>query len=174
MSTRNAETAPRGREEEALVRRAMVELSRAFPGALVMRNEANACVSLLRACQREVSKALGGDVHTLAVVQKALNQAMGMTPEAIKYGLGVGSADVIVCHGGRFVAEEFKSEKGRLSEEQERWGSWVERAGGLYVPVRSVDEAIEGVRRAGDGSRAEAQAECDRANADVRRMRDGR
>ena len=148
MSSRNAETAPRGREEEALVRRSLVELSRAFPGALVMRNEANACVSLLRACQREVAKALGGDVHTLAVVQKALNQAMGMTPDPIKYGLGVGSADVIVCHEGRFIAEEFKSVKGRLSEEQERWGSWVERAGGLYAPVRSVGEAIEGVRGA--------------------------
>ena len=150
MSTRNAETAQpaRAREEEALVRKAMVELSRAFPGALVMRNEANACMSLLRACQREVSKALGGDVHSLAVVNKAINTAFGMTPDMVKYGLGVGSADVIVCHEGRFIAEEFKAEKGRLSEDQERWGSWVERAGGLYVPVRSVGQAIDGVRGA--------------------------
>jgi hypothetical protein len=153
MTARNAETASpertRSREEEELVRRALPELSRAFPGALVMRNEANACMSLLRACQRETAKALGGDVHTLAVVQKAINTAFGMTPDAIKYGLGVGSADVIVCHEGSFIAEEFKSEKGRLSEDQERWGSWVERAGGLYMPVRSVSEAIEAVRRRG-------------------------
>ena len=145
MFTRNAETAPRGREEEALVRRSMVELSRAFPGALVMRNEANACVSLLRACQREVSKALGGDVHTLAVVQRALNTAMGMTSEPIKYGLGVGSADVIVCHGGRFVALEFKAPGGAQSDEQRTWQSWVERAGGVYAVVRTMGEAVEAV-----------------------------
>lgn len=123
----------------------MIELSRAFPGALVMRNEANACVSLLRACQREVSKALGGDVHTLAVVQRALNTAMGMTSEPIKYGLGVGSADVIVCHGGRFVALEFKAPGGAQSDEQRTWQSWVERAGGVYAVVRTMGEAVEAV-----------------------------
>ena len=145
---RNAETAQptRAREEEALVRRAMVELSRAFPGALVMRNEANACMSLLRACQREVSRALGGDVHTLAVVERALNTAMGMTPDMIKYGLGVGSADVIVCHGGRFVALEFKAPGGAQSDEQHTWQSWVERAGGVYQVVRTVGDAVEAVR----------------------------
>ena len=136
----------RSREEEALVRRSMVELSRAFPGALIMRNEANACMSLLRACQREVSRALGGDVHTLAVVNKAINTAMGMTPDMVKYGLGVGSADVIVCHGGRFVALEFKAPGGQQSDEQRTWQGWVERAEGAYRVVRTVDEAVEAVK----------------------------
>lgn len=151
MTVRNAETAqPRSREEEALVRRAMVELSRALPGVLVCRNEANACVSLLRACQREVEKALGGDVHTLAVVRRALSTAMGMTPDAVKYGLGVGSSDVIVCYGGAFVALEFKAAGGVQSDEQRTWQSWVERAGGVYAIVRTVGEAIETVRRAAE------------------------
>jgi hypothetical protein len=106
-------------------------------------------MSLLRACQRETAKALGGDVHTLAVVQKALSAAFGMTPDAIKYGLGVGSADVIVCHEGSFIALEFKAPGGAQSAEQRTWHSWVARAGGAYAIVRSVSEAIEAVRRRG-------------------------
>ena len=62
-----------------------------------------------------------------------------------------GMPDLTLIHpaGHGFIMAELKTDKGRLSEEQERWGSWVERAGGLYVPVRSVGEAIDGVRGAG-------------------------
>ena len=136
----------RNRDEERLLRDSLIALSRAFPPALVMRNEANASMVLFQACQRECKAILGGDAHTVAVIKKALNAALSKMSPSIKYGLGVGSADVIVCHEGRFVALEFKSVNGAQSNDQRTWEGWVRRAGGSYCVVRSVDEAIAAVR----------------------------
>jgi hypothetical protein len=137
MTTRN-------RGEEELVRVALPALCRAFPSALIMRNEANACTALMRACCREVARVLNG--HDLLAAQEAINRAYATIPDGVKYGLGVGSADVIVCHGGRFIAEEFKTPDGVQSPAQHAWEGWVKRAGGVYEVVRSVEESIEVVR----------------------------
>jgi hypothetical protein len=60
----------------------------------------------------------------------------------VRYGLGVGSADLVGIYKGRFIAVEVKAEKGRQSPEQKAWQACVERAGGLYVLARSVEEAL--------------------------------
>jgi hypothetical protein len=134
MTTRN-------RGEEELVRTALPALCRAYPEALVMRNEANACTALMRACCREVARVLSG--HDLLAAQDAISRAYSTIPDGVKYGLGVGSADVIVCAGGRFVALEFKTPDGVQSPAQRTWEGWVDRAGGVYEVVRSVEEALE-------------------------------
>lgn len=135
----------RSRPEETIVRQALPALSR-VPGVLALRNEANALTALLANARREIGKALDGAERDAALA--ALNRAYSMMPDSIKFGLGVGSADVVCCVGGRFVALEFKSEDGTQSAEQRTWAGWIERAGGVYRVVRSVEEAVSAVHDA--------------------------
>jgi hypothetical protein len=52
-----------------------------------------------------------------------------------------GSADIIgLLPGGRFLAVECKSAKGRLSPVQAAWLGEVERSGGAVFVARSADE----------------------------------
>jgi len=53
-----------------------------------------------------------------------------------------GSADLILCHNGRFVSVEVKGPAGRLSEAQLYWAGSVRAAGGVALVVRSVEELI--------------------------------
>ena len=62
-----------------------------------------------------------------------------------RFGLAVGSADLIGIAHGKPLAIEVKSATGRLSPEQIAWGECWRRLGGLFVVARSVDEAIRGL-----------------------------
>lgn len=54
-----------------------------------------------------------------------------------------GCADLIgVLPGGRFLAVEIKSPKGRQSEAQRMFQERVTRSGGLYVLARSVEDVL--------------------------------
>ena len=60
----------------------------------------------------------------------------------IRYGVGnPGGADLIGLYFGIFVAVEIKTERGRLTPEQKMWGELVEKKGGIYAVVRSVEDA---------------------------------
>lgn len=71
----------------------------------------------------------------------------------VVYGLAVGSADLIGCLDGRFVALEVKSAAGRTSLEQRQWLDLVRRNGGFAAVVRSVAEAQAAIARARKGAR---------------------
>lgn len=60
-------------------------------------------------------------------------------------GLGLGAADLIciVPPHGRFTAIEMKNEKGRTSDEQDRWLEQVRKYGGVAGVARSVEEAFQ-------------------------------
>ena len=131
---------PRSREEEELLRLTLPALSRAFPDALILRNEANATTLLLNLVIKTVED-LG-----FKALSKPIRETFFRLAASIRYGLGIGSADVIVCHQGHFIALEFKAPKGVQSEEQATWQGWVRRAGGSYHLVRSTQEAIDAVR----------------------------
>ena len=60
-------------------------------------------------------------------------------------GLGVGSADLVGCYRGRFVAIECKAPDGRVSEAQECWGRAVTRVGGLYLLARAGTDSVQDV-----------------------------
>lgn len=61
-----------------------------------------------------------------------------------------GAPDVIaILPGGRFLAIECKSAKGRQSPEQRAWQRLCEAAGGLYVVVRSAAELTAAMERWG-------------------------
>lgn len=59
----------------------------------------------------------------------------------VRYGLGNGSADLIGLFRGHFVAVEIKTPIGRQSEDQRRWQALIEAKQGMYVIVRSEDDA---------------------------------
>jgi len=68
----------------------------------------------------------------------------------IRYGLGVGSPDIIAIVGphGRLVGLEAKTERGKQSQAQKIWQAAVEEHGGYYDVVRTVLEAVGAVRAA--------------------------
>ena len=61
-----------------------------------------------------------------------------------RYGLGLGSADLVGCYKGRFIAIEVKATTGQ-SDAQVCWQRAVERAGGLYVLAYDVETAVRAV-----------------------------
>ncbi len=57
-----------------------------------------------------------------------------------------GVSDLIgIAPGGKFLAIEVKTEKGRLTEHQERFLEAVRRSGGIALVARSVEDVIEGL-----------------------------
>jgi len=65
------------------------------------------------------------------------------------FGLAVGSSDIIGIHNatGRFLAIEVKTPKGRPTKEQLRFIEAVRAAGGIAGIARSVEEALDLIRR---------------------------
>lgn len=57
----------------------------------------------------------------------------------VKYGIP-GQPDIFACIRGRFVGIEAKTAVGRQSEKQKIWQRNLERAGGIYILARSVDD----------------------------------
>lgn len=99
-----------------------------------------------------------------AVLQAKIRQAINLDGRArlvrnsvgfdaerkVRYGLGVGSADLVGClrGSGRLFALEVKTPEGRLSPEQLAWLGAVQRLGGFAAVVRSVPDALAALERA--------------------------
>jgi hypothetical protein len=104
-----------------------------------------------------------------AAIQQDIRLALGQTPglrvfrnnvgaikdrnnRLVRYGLHTGSADLIGWQSvvitpamvgqrfARFVSIEVKTPSGRLSPEQETWQGVVQKAGGIAVVARSVED----------------------------------
>ena len=57
----------------------------------------------------------------------------------IRYGVK-GQPDIFLILKGRFVGIECKTKTGRQSNDQKNWQRNCERAGGIYILARSVDD----------------------------------
>jgi hypothetical protein len=65
------------------------------------------------------------------------------TDEFFKYGL-VGSADILgIVAPGKFIGLECKTGHAKQSKEQVNFQKMIERFGGLYLVVRSPQEAVD-------------------------------
>jgi hypothetical protein len=69
------------------------------------------------------------------IVDKAGNQRFMKTGKK-------GCPDIILCAFGKFIGIEVKNEKGSLSEYQKQTCLEIDKAGGIYLTVRSVVELI--------------------------------
>ena len=102
----------------------------------------------------EIRLALGRDPR--AILWRNNTGMAEQQGRPVRYGLCVGSADLvgIVAPSGRFIALEVKTERGRVSAEQEQFLAVVNARGGFGVVVRSVEDARAAVERAAAGERA--------------------
>ena len=101
-----------------------------------MNNESE--VSLMRACMVAISAIPG-------TLVKRQNVGVAKTPTGvIRFGTP-GEGDIAVVFQGRAIELEVKTETGRQSKQQQAYQVAFEKAGGKYVVVRSVGEAVRAV-----------------------------
>lgn len=70
------------------------------------------------------------------------NNTGGMKTERggfIRFG-AVGSPDIVMVINGKYIALEIKTEKGQQSEGQKQFQQELEKAGGIYLLVRSLEQ----------------------------------
>lgn len=83
-----------------------------------------------------------GKNAALALWRNNVGMAWMRNGDPIKFGVGgPGAADLIGLYRGRFVAVEIKTATGRQSPEQRTFQALVERHHGIYVILRSVEDA---------------------------------
>lgn len=86
---------------------------------------------------------LGARPDLLVVFRNNCGVAQLRGGHSVRFGVGSpGGSDLIgLDRNGRFLALEIKTPAGRLSTEQRRFGELVSARGGLYLVLRSVDDA---------------------------------
>jgi hypothetical protein len=78
----------------------------------------------------------------LWLARNNVGQMIDKDGRRVVFGVGgKGAADLIGIWNGRFVALEIKTPIGRQTPEQKLFQALVERKGGVYAVLRSVDEA---------------------------------
>lgn len=91
--------------------------------------------------QDAIRLALGNDPD-LALWRNNVGNVEARTGYRIAFGVGgPGAADLIGLYRGRFVAIEVKTPTGRQNPDQRRFENLVHSKGGIYVVLRSVDDA---------------------------------
>jgi hypothetical protein len=91
--------------------------------------------------QDAIRLALGSDPD-LVLWRNNVGMAWMKTGAPVRFGVGnPGGADLLGIFRGRFVAVEIKTPVGRQSREQKLFQQLVERKGGVYVVLRSVEDA---------------------------------
>lgn len=70
----------------------------------------------------------------------------------VRYGLGPGSGDLVgmfTCADGRalWIEAEIKAATGKQSDEQQRRQALVTKRGGVYVVLRSVEDAKQWIQQ---------------------------
>jgi hypothetical protein len=128
------------RKPEAQVEREVLRTLGATPDVLLARNEVGqGHPAAIRHALQEALAPFGP-----AVVATALSVLRRHT---IRWGLGVGSPDLVGSVAGRAGGLELKAPDGIVSEDQRRWHAAARRRGVFVAVVRSAEEATEAVGR---------------------------
>ncbi len=81
----------------------------------------------------------------VAMVWRVNSGAVKTDERFIRYGF-VGCSDILgILKGGRLLAVECKSAKGRLTVAQQSFLEVITKAGGLAIVARGVDDVIRGL-----------------------------
>ncbi len=79
--------------------------------------------------------------NSILIFRNNAGTAKTVSGEFIKFGLCVGSSDLIgILRDGRFLAIECKAEKGRATPEQINFINAINKSGGVAGICRSVDD----------------------------------
>ena len=99
--------------------------------------------------QQQILSALGA-WRGLTVWRNNTGTLRDSTGRPVRFGL-VGSADVlgVAAPGGRLVALEVKAPGRHPTPQQAAFGAMVQRHGGLYLVVHSLEEALVGLAEHG-------------------------
>lgn len=91
--------------------------------------------------QDDVRLALGSDPD-LVLWRNNIGLAWMRNGSPVRFGVGgPGGSDLVGVFRGRAVFIELKTPIGRQSKEQRQFQQLVERKGGIYVVIRSVEDA---------------------------------
>ncbi len=106
-------------------------------------NRGQAHTKLVKAC-KQLIELHGGECMTNTV-------SLTKKPDGGRIKTGEpGWADIIACMpGGRFLAVECKTGKGKLTKLQEKFRDTIDNLGGLYVEAHSVDDLWDVISRFG-------------------------
>lgn len=112
--------------------------------------------ALERDVQNEIREALGMEPG-LVLIRNSVGVAREFDTKThqtrtIRYGLGVGSADLVGCLDGRFFALEIKRPGEQATDDQVRWANMMRNAGAFVATVRSAGEARAALERARNGA----------------------
>jgi hypothetical protein len=124
------------KSEQRILQETLVAVT-ALPDVMAWRNNTGMAWQ-----GQKISRAPGAMVK----VERGLVILLEARP--ISFGLE-GSPDIIGVSAGRGFGLEMKAARGRLEDSQPRFRRAWERAGGLYGVPRSVEEALEILRRGG-------------------------
>ena len=90
--------------------------------------------AILKACMKEASKC--GAI----VFRNNTGTLIDKTGRPVKFGLCVGSSDLIGLYKGKFLAIEIKTQSGIVKPEQQNFIDAVNKAGGIGFVASSVDD----------------------------------
>lgn len=86
--------------------------------------------------EREITKAIRGTLKVLGIFHWKVLQGLGSTP---------GVPDILGIFDKKMLAIEVKTEKGKLSDHQQRFLDRINREGGIAFVARSIDDVINGL-----------------------------
>lgn len=134
------------RKPEAQVEREVLRAVGTIPDVLLLRNEVGqGHPAAVRFALQEALAPFGP-----AVVATALSV---LARHTIRWGLGVGSPDLVGSVGGRAGGLELKAADGVVSDEQRRFHAAARRRGAFVAVVRSDAEARDAIERWRRGER---------------------
>lgn len=84
--------------------------------------------------EKAITHAIRGLLKTLRVFHWKEHGGLGSTP---------GVPDIIGCYHGRMLGIEVKTDRGRVSEHQQRFIDNINAAGGIAFVARSIEDVIK-------------------------------
>lgn len=83
--------------------------------------------------EKQITHAIRGLLRSLGIFHWKEHGGLGSAP---------GVPDIVGCYQGRMLAIEVKTDRGRVSEHQQRFIDNINAAGGLAIVARSIDDVI--------------------------------